>query len=273
MEYIILVGFIALVWYYFSRQGKSVGHTVSRSQSSPKQGKQDKRSQIEKDLDWLREKWHLADAHREAGDTSLFRSWYFDDATERQKRRLEELSIEAGKGITKGQASDLIGLFEFAEESDLEVLRFFKRSVKNMSETRARYEVAELLSDPENAEAWKNRPPTPLQKEFCKFFGLKLEKGATAPDVDKLIADHEEKLLEEEDPRLDEWEALSDILDELSDKDMRDDYEIKKPSMTLIKKALEELSKEGTTYQDAADDVQLVVDKLIELKPDLERFD
>ena len=47
------------------------------------------------------------------------------------------------------------------------------------------------------------------------FFGIKPEKGITNTEASKLIANHEAALAEKEDPKLDEWEAFEEIIDEL----------------------------------------------------------
>lgn len=263
MEYVIGVVVIAIVLYFLSRSSDA-----PRPKERPTV---DKSRSADDESQWLRERWKLADAHQKSGREDIFPKWYFDEATERQKNRLDDLGIKTGKPITKGQASDLIGIHEPADEQALAILRFFKKSTKGMNQTRARHEVAQILSDPDNVKAWESRPPTKEQKEFCKFFGLKMGKGLTAPDAEKLIAEHESKLAEDEDPRLDEWEAFSEIMDELSDSEMRADYEIKKPSVSLIKSALDELRQEGKSYREVADEIDLIVDKLLELKPELER--
>lgn len=263
MEYIVGIAVIALVVYFLRRPSDEPNPRAQPSVDRSR--KEDDESQ------WLRERWKLAKEHKIAGKEDVFPKWYFDDVTERQKTRLDDLGIKAGKTISKGQASDLIGMHEPADENALAILRFFKRSTKGMNQTKARHEVAQILSDPDNVKAWESRPPTKEQKEFCKFFGLMMEKGLTASDAEKLITEHESKLAEEEDPRLDEWGAFSEIMEELSDSEMRADYEIKKPSVSLIKSALDDLGQQGKSYRDVADEIDILVEKLVELKPELQR--
>jgi len=62
------------------------------------------------------------------------------------------------------------------------------------------------------------------------------------------------------------------IIDELLDPDFRETYEIKKANSTLIKKAFAELLENGRTYLEISDDIDLLIDKLIELKPELQRY-
>lgn len=263
MEYLIGLILIAIVLYILSRSSNAPQHKAQSSAQEPRSA--------DDELEWLHERWKLADDHQRAGRDDIFPSWYFDAATEPQKRLLKELGIKTGKAIAKGQASDLIGIHEPEDEQELAILKFFKRPTKGMNETKARHEIAQLMADPENAKAWENRPPTKEQREFCKFFGIKMGKGTTSPEAEKLIAEYETMLDEQEDPRLDEWEAFSEIMDELSDSDARADYEIKKPSLTLIRSAMDELGQDGKSYREVADDIDDLVDKLLELKPDLQR--
>lgn len=75
--------------------------------------------------EWLEERWEMA-KQQQGRPGGLFPSWYFDPMTERQANRLDEDGKKYSHNLTKGQASDLIGMGEPADEDDLEVLRFFK---------------------------------------------------------------------------------------------------------------------------------------------------
>lgn len=273
MEYLILIVVIALIWYFVSGRGKTQARRSAPIQSELDSTSNCKASvrHVENELDWLRERWKLADSHRQSGRDSIFPHWYFDEATDRQKSKLTDLGIETGPDVTKGQASDLIGIYEPADEHDLAVLRFFKCPVKSINQTRARHEVARIFKDPANVRVWEERPPSQEQKEFFKFFGVKPEKGMTAPQAEELIRQHEAKLSENDDPKLEEWEACVEIMDELSDPEVRSDYDLKNPSRSLIQAALEELKNSGKTYREVADDIDLLIDKLVEMKPDLQR--
>lgn len=267
MVYLIVIVVIAFIWYFVSGKGKTQERrsVPTRSATSNASARH-----VEKELDWLRERWKLADSHRQSGKDSIFPHWYFDESTDRQKSKLTELGIKTGTDVTKGHASDLIGIHEAAGEHDLAVLKFFKRPAKEMNQTRARHDIAKIFEDPENVRAWEERPPSQEQQEFFNFFGIKPEKGITAPQAEKLIRKHEAELLENEDPQLDEWEAYVEILDKLSDPDLRSDYDLKKPSQSLIQAALKKLKDAGRTYREVDDAIDLLIDKLIEMKPDLQ---
>jgi len=273
MGYLIIIIIIAIVIYFFAKVSKKseISNTVTKAPSR-KTGGQSKPKR-ENDLEWIENRWKLAELQQQAGLAGMFPKWYFDEATERQLNKLDELgvSVSKRKKITKGQASDLIGMHEPAEKDSLEILRFFKVPTRDMNQTKARHEIALIFDDEVKVKAWKNRQPSQIQKEFFMFFGIKPEKGMTHTEASGLISNHESALAEKEDPKLDEWEAFEEIIDELSDSDFREDYEIKKPSVTLIKNALAGLQKEGKSYRDAADEIDLVIDKMIELKPELRR--
>ena len=218
---------------------------------------------------WLTSRWTEANRHNDAGDTKTFPSWFFDAATERQLNLLKEkdLSLSGGQ-LSKGQASDVIGLFFPVEEADKEVLRFFKVPTKGLNQTTARAEVAKLQADPEKAAAWARRPAESIQKEFYRFFGIKVPTGLTHAGAEDFIDKHQHTLASQQ---LDEWESYQTILDQLLDKDTRDCYDIKKPSVATIRAAVEALRQSGISLSELEGDLEIVTQKLIELQPELGR--
>lgn len=141
---------------------------------------------------WLSSRWSEAKRQLEAGDLKSFPSWYFDEVTERQARLLTSKDINLPEGpVSKGQASDLIGLFFPVEEEGKAVLRLFKVPTKGLNQTTARAEVAKLQADPEKADAWKRRPAEPIQKEFYRFFGIKVPAGLTHADAEDFMDEHQ----------------------------------------------------------------------------------
>ena len=117
----------------------------------------------------------------------------------------------------------------------------------------------------------KGKPADPLQKEFLKFFGLPIPRGLSAGQAEPIIAEQRKRLEAEDKAMLDEWDAYVDICDEFDDADFRDTYDLKKVSRTLLKEALEDLKGSGATMRSLADDIEKVVEKLIALKPDIEK--
>jgi hypothetical protein len=177
----------------------------------------------------------------------------------------------SGIGLTKGKASDLIGLLEPVEEKQEAILRFFKVPLRGMNQSRAIYEVSKLFADTKNVEAWKQRPAEPLQKEFLRFFDMKCPKGLTCVEAERLINDCRVNLSKEHSPKLDEWSSFESIVTDLEDKETRDDYDLNKPGLSVLRAAIDALRKEGNSMDDLAGDIDMVAQKLIELKPELEK--
>jgi hypothetical protein len=118
---------------------------------------------LDRNQPWLHERWVRADAAQASGDHSEFPPWYFDAVTQPQLERVQDLHLQVhGGDLTKGAASDLIGLFAPVEEKDAEVCRFFHLEIppEFSNETRGRMEAARLLADPAKAAAWQARGTT-----------------------------------------------------------------------------------------------------------------
>ncbi len=71
--------------------------------------------------------------------------------------------------------------------------------------------------------------------------------------------------------QFDDWSSYQYILDELSDKDTCDCYDIKKPSLSTVKAAINALRQSGISLSELEEDLEIVTQKLIELQPELER--
>lgn len=219
------------------------------------------------DTGWLQDRWDLA-ARMRGNPGGIFPGWYFDRITEWQARRLDEDGVKWRRTMTKGQASDLIGLSEPADASDLEVLRFFKRSTRGMNQTRARHEAALILSDAANGEAWEARPMDTRQRELFRFFGEKVRAGIGYNDAASIINGLLSKAQESGSPLVSQWATYNHILDEFDDRDFRDTYGIKRPGMNAIRAAVDSLIESGVSWDDL--DSDQVAEKLIAMRPDIE---
>ena len=237
---IIIIVIVVVV--YFLLLGKS-----STKQTSSSARHSQTTAPVSDNLDWLMGMWKKADQEQQEGKLTTFPKWFFDEATPRQMEKLASLNVSVGGGkATKGKASDLIGLFNPLDEDDLEVLKFFKVQHKGMNQTTGRYKAKELLNASENLFQWENRPATQEQKEFYRFFGIKVSTGLSIKDAEKTIKETRAKAGQDEAIKFDEWDAYASIITDLSDKEMlKDDFEIKKPSLALIREAVEALVKEG----------------------------
>jgi hypothetical protein len=149
MELVLGIVLVVVALYLIlsnNKKGKTKGQWVSnRSPKTPAQLSDAHPSVavFNEHKAWLSSRWAEANRHNDDGDTKTFPSWFFDAATERQLNLLKEkdLSLSGGQ-LSRGQASDVIGLFFPVEEADKEVLRFFKVPTKGLNQTTARAEVA-----------------------------------------------------------------------------------------------------------------------------------
>lgn len=271
MEVLLFIALLVIARFVFKSRSRQNSVTSFKTESKSSVTRKSITTNQDDQM-WLEYRWSLAKEQQFSGRGGIFPKWYFDEVTERQLQKLEELGVSVGRmEITKGQASDIIGMHEPAEEKSIEILKFFKMPTRGLKQTHARHEVAQLFQVGENVEAWEKRPPSVLQKEFFKFFGIKIPKGTTHEQAYGLIFEYESEMRNKGDPRLKEWEAYKEIIDELSDPDFREDYNIRKPSSALIKRAIAELQKEDKSYQDISEDIDILIDKLIELEPELSR--
>ena len=75
-----------------------------------------------------------------------FPRWYFESTTEDQVAQIKKMGLTTdGLKLTNGQASDIIGLFEPADEKDLELLQRHKVPLGGMNKTRAREKATKIL--------------------------------------------------------------------------------------------------------------------------------
>lgn len=116
------------------------------------------------------------------------------------------------------------------------------------------------------------RPVTENQKEFFRFFNISITKKISEKDARSIIDNHTAELKSKQDPMLVEWEFYHQILSDLSEPEIRDEYDIKKPSKTLVKQVLHEFHDKGNSYEDIWEDMDTFIDRLLELNPELQRF-
>ncbi|MGB5729487.1 MAG: hypothetical protein WBM52_19995, partial [Thiogranum sp.] len=182
--------------------------------------------------------------------------------------RIDRIGLVFGEDLpTKGQASDIIGLFEPPDYGDRELLKFFKVPLREMTQTRAKYLVEQLLSDPDNASAWDNRPASTEQKGFYRYFNLKVPKGLThEEDAQLFIREYRRKLTDED---WGDYVAYGSMHEEINDPDNREDYGIKRVNLSLYRAALDELKNEGKRPSEFEDDLSPFVEKIIQMQPDI----
>jgi len=217
--------------------------------------------------DWLAARWAMA--QKPASERpDIFPDWYFDPVTERQLERLEQDSIPIPAGINKGKASDLIGLRQPISYKDEPVLKLFKRSTRGVSESQGRHIAALLLSDPANKAAWDAKPPETMQREFFRWFNISMPKTLTMDQATARIEEEKKRLGEEE---LDYWYSFESVVNDLDDPEIRQDYEVKKAPLSVIREAVVALKNEGVSSDDIGSDLDRVVERMTDLRPDLMR--
>ncbi len=282
MAFVILIILAALIaaFFYLIRRSPHKKRTAAKKAAIPKQSAPPLQKaplssiridMLTEDHEWLKQRWKMAEEHRNTGDRSIFPDWYFDEMTKLQQEWLEKENIPVTQPLTKGQASDLIDLNHPPGDAQLEILKFFRvRLPGDINHTRALHEISLLFKYPEKREAWNQRPASELQKEKAVFFGIKLPEGASSGLADQLISERLPALEEKDDPRVDHWDSIENIVRQLWDQEaLKEVYLIKKPGMEVIITALEELKNEGRSYVELEDNIELVVEKLVELNPGL----
>jgi hypothetical protein len=105
---------------------------------------------IDDNIVWLKKRWDRVQKEKESGVLMTLNWWYFDEATDRQLTRIKRIGVDISRAkITKGQASDLIGLFEPADAKDMEILKMHSIPLAGMNQTKAREHVAKIRNEPE----------------------------------------------------------------------------------------------------------------------------
>ena len=122
-----------------------------------------------------------------------------------------------------------------------------------------------------NAEELRSRPASVFQKEFAKFFEVKLPPKCTITKADEVLDALREELRENDSAKLEEWQSYMSIVEEISDTDTLYTYDLKKPGKKVLQQALDSLRVEGNSYSEIEEDLDVLVDRLMEIKPELER--
>jgi hypothetical protein len=269
MEWLIVLLVLAGLWWMLSSKGHGPARATTPRRSEYDDVAEDlsaKQRALEANRQWLDERWRMAESEKAAGSLKHFPHWFFDKATDRQRERLTRDGVKVSGNATKGQLSDIIGLFVEPGSEELEKLKFYEVRLKGAlrNQTRARHELATLASDPEKERAWLMRPATAMQKEFYRFIGEKPPAGLTAEQAEaRMLA----VLDEMPDAQQNEWYEYEHLVDMFSDSEFRADVEIRKPTLGDIRAAMMALKAAGGAFDDPYD----VADKLLEIKPALER--
>lgn len=221
---------------------------------------------------WLKARWQAAREAQRTGTSADFPKWYLDPITERQQSRLREDGFQLNMdSLSKGNASDLIGLMMPPEPQDEKILRFFNSDPHVFNQTRAREEIKRLLEDPQCVARWEGRPADTEQRNVLRAYKAKIPKNLTIKDASVLIEKAEKQLAISNPELLARANATLSIMNEIDDPETRETYGFKKPPISVIREAIRELEEEGRTLDDLSGDIYAVAEKILELRPDLER--
>lgn len=154
MLHIIVLFLIAFLFFYLAYYSYKKNKSSKLKPPDPKLAKI-----LEENEEWITEHWNRAKKEQEDGRLKSFPKWYFHEATKQQKERIrdEGYDIKEGTKLTKGEATDIIGLFEPVDDKDREVLEFFNVSMDAMNRSRAKYEIEKLFRDQDNVVKWEKR--------------------------------------------------------------------------------------------------------------------
>ena len=89
-------------------------------------------------------------------------AWRSEPPSSKQIEYLSNLGVYFGNDITltKGKASEIIGLFNEPDDEDLEIIEFFDIDMNPKNETEARRIVSKIFSDEEKRARWEHYQET-----------------------------------------------------------------------------------------------------------------
>jgi hypothetical protein len=145
MKYLFVICVVFLA-YVIVKDIRSRSSRTSQKRHGIKNLTKDEGKKIVNDnFNMLRERWDRLQEEKESGVLKSTGWWYFDEATDRQLDRIKRIGLSLStQKITKGQASDIIGLFEPAEQKNIEILERHNLPTEGLSETQARELIAKL---------------------------------------------------------------------------------------------------------------------------------
>ncbi|WP_432472358.1 hypothetical protein [Amphritea sp. HPY] len=217
---------------------------------------------------WLREHWLKIDnLGEEAIRLGYIPNWYLDEPSDKQLAHLRRKGVSVDKHLTKGKASDLIGLLILPTADELEKLRFFKSDNGVETQTQARIILQDLFKDTTNVEKWDNRPASLMDKEFCRFFKIQAPKKISHKDSLKF---QKEYISEADDCLVEDWKNYCYMFEDLIEPEFRDSYDLKEVELSVFRKAVKQVGKEEDI--DISEmDIDDVIWTILELRPDLQK--
>lgn len=179
---LIITTFIAILLFYRYQSNLSVvgKHFRGLTKST--------KSTLRSNATFLEHLW----ANELKNNENSLPSWRSDQVTTNQLHRLRDdgYKVLRSKEITKGMASDVIGLLKTPSGEDSNILFFFGISNKNISETHARAKIAEIFSDPKNRERWESGPANDFECHIYKMITPNAPERISSKDAQDFICEH-----------------------------------------------------------------------------------
>lgn len=215
--------------------------------------------------EWMAAEWH--GQFQQQGKRWLLR------ATPGQIEQLREAGWgeslgSSGSVVTRNQAMDLLMLAKNPEQEDAELLAFFDVQIEQPNALVCAHHASALRLDSDKMAQWNERAATSLQKEGLRYFQGKVPRNITAETAKESLLAIERGLYQS--GRADEWTTwlrFAEAWQTLQAKEVCGQYDIKKPTPSKIREALQSLLEENVQEWSEKD---VVVQRLVELYPDLE---
>jgi hypothetical protein len=261
--YLLLLALVvyAVVWM---RTSGPVGVDRARIESIPDVGSAT--AVYARSQDLLAERWRMAGASAHATRELELPPWYYDEIEDWQFECMEREGLPVnGEVLTRGQANDVLGLMASPTDEEVTVLRALGEPTTGLSFTAARQRLAIMLLAPEECQRWEGLPATPLQREFHRLAREPVPSELTAGAAKRYIA--ERSRVSQDLSR--DWALFLRVYDDINLR--RSDYHLGPVSASLLGEAVELLrQRNGRTMQQIARNLELVVDRLLDLDPELE---
>jgi hypothetical protein len=116
-------------------------------------------------------------------------------------------------------------------------------------------------------------PMSQDQKDFLEYFDQPIPSGMKVGQADAMIKEFTEKKNREKPGNIDDYYAYKRIIYDLNDEDELYNYNLKKPPKIVIEQALSQLKAGGISYVQILDDMDLLANEILKIRPELETND
>jgi len=139
---IAVAAFAILIAFYYSIRKMDKNGDIKRTKKAESQ------KIINDNIDLLHKRWKRIEKEYNSGSLKTVSKWYFEDATYDQISLLKEMGVNHSTlKLNKGQASDIIGLFEPSEKKNTAILENQRTLPFRMNKTEAREFIIKSRDD------------------------------------------------------------------------------------------------------------------------------